>query len=68
MVCPTSQVHYVISLAFLGDLKTTHVWKLCCMGSQKTDVSNFPDVYMSAILDFQNGRHKKCFFSKYVDI
>ena len=32
------------------------------MGNQKTNVSNLPDVYMSAILDIQNGRHeKKCF-------
>ena len=48
-----SQVHYVISLAFLGDLQRyTFLKTVLYLGNQKTNVSNLPDVNMSAILDF----------------
>ena len=54
----------IISLAFLGDLQIYTFLETVIYGNQQTNVSNLPDVYMSAI---QNGRHKNV-FSKYLGI
>ena len=52
---PYSQVHYVISLAFLGDLQTYKILETVLYSNQKTNV-------LKIKIHFHNGRRKTgCF-------